>query len=285
MPRRAQLRLLRAIPKTKGLRATVALTSFMRRDLLELGFPPETTITLADGVDLELFGNVPDRGTCRQRLGLPLDRPLVGYVGSFEAVGCDKGLRVLLEAVAQLRAERFQPLPALVLVGGYAAQLDEYASQAVRLGLSPDDVHLQGRVPYAAVPTWIRACDILTIPSPATGHLTLHSSPLKLFEYLASGTAIVSSDLPSIREVLRDGQDALLVPPGDSESWSTAMRSLLSDRALAQRLRVASLSRARDYSWASRARRLLDASDRSSHGFVHDWRARGSLGATQEAAE
>ena len=62
------------------------------------------------------------------------------------------------------------------------------------------------------------------------------TSPLKLFEYMAAGRPIVASDLPSIREVLRDGVNALLVPPGDPVAMAAAIARLLGDRALAARL-------------------------------------------------
>ena len=58
---------------------------------------------------------------------------------------------------------------------------------------------------------------MLVLPNPASAISTHFTSPLKLFEYMAAGRAIVASDLPAIREVLRDGENALLVTPGDAE--------------------------------------------------------------------
>ena len=56
---------------------------------------------------------------------------------------------------------------------------------------------------------------MLVLPNPASAISSAFTSPLKLFEYMASGRPIVASDLPSLREVLRDGENALLVAPGN----------------------------------------------------------------------
>jgi glycosyltransferase involved in cell wall biosynthesis len=79
---------------------------------------------------------------------------------------------------------------------------------------------------------------------------------LKLFEYMASGRAIVASDLPSIREVLHDGVDALLVPPGDPTALAAAIQRILDDRDLARRLAAAALKAVPQYGWDRRAERL-----------------------------
>ena len=97
---------------------------------------------------------------------------------------------------------------------------------------------------------------MLALPNPASAISTRFTSPLKLFEYMAAGRAIVASDLPSIREVLHDGVDALLVVPGDANDLADALRRLLGDPALAAQLARAAFDAAPQYSWARRAERL-----------------------------
>ena len=83
-------------------------------------------------------------------------------------------------------------------------------------------------------------------------------SPLKMFEYMAAGKAIVSSDLPALREVLTDGEDALLVPAADVDAWEEAVDRLLADEALRTRLGVAAQKKLlRDFTWEARAERVL----------------------------
>jgi glycosyltransferase involved in cell wall biosynthesis len=83
-----------------------------------------------------------------------------------------------------------------------------------------------------------------------------HTSPLKAFEAMAAGRPIVASDLPSSREVLRHGENALLVPPGDAAALAAALRRLADDPALAARLARGAFEEAPRYSWDARARSL-----------------------------
>jgi glycosyltransferase involved in cell wall biosynthesis len=97
---------------------------------------------------------------------------------------------------------------------------------------------------------------VLVLPNPASAISTRFTSPLKLFEYMAAGRPIVASDLPSIREVLRHEENALLVEPGNPSALAAGVRRLLDDRALADRLSSAALADVQDYSWNRRAERL-----------------------------
>ena len=102
----------------------------------------------------------------------------------------------------------------------------------------------------------LRRASVLALPNPASAISTRFTSPLKLFEYLAAGRAIVASDLPSIREILHNEADALLVPPGDASALAGAIRRLLDDPALAARLARAAFEAAPQYSWDRRAEKL-----------------------------
>ena len=85
-------------------------------------------------------------------------------------------------------------------------------------------------------------------------------SPTKLFEYMGLRKAIVASDLDQIGEVVEHERSGLLCPPGDVESAAAAVRRLLGDPALRERLAEGALQRAADhYSWSAHARRILRA--------------------------
>lgn len=147
------------------------------------------------------------------------------------------------------------------LAGGDAADL-------AALGLpAPANLLCHGYLAPASVDDFLRQADVLLAPY-GTRVMVNHGralettrwcSPMKLFEYLAHGKAILCSDLPVLREVLRDGDDALLLPPEDPGAWQAAIERLDQDRALAQRLgstaRADFLAR---HSWSQRAERLLE---------------------------
>ena len=83
--------------------------------------------------------------------------------------------------------------------------------------------------------------------------------PMKVFSYMAAGRPIVAPDLPDIREVLANGQTALLVPPDDTNAAVAAVRGLLQDSARADRMGSAAREASRRFTWEARAQKIADA--------------------------
>ena len=174
--------------------------------------------------------------------------PVVAYAGHLYAW---KGVDVLLHALALL------PEASGLIIGGHSAEPDlaRVRQLAQRLGIR-DRVTFTGIVDPARVAGHLAGARVLVLPNPESAISTLFTSPLKLFEYMAAGRAIVASDLPSIREVLADGRNALLVKPGDQAALAAGIRTLINDRDLAQRLARAAFEDAAQYTWERRAQRL-----------------------------
>jgi glycosyltransferase involved in cell wall biosynthesis len=172
----------------------------------------------------------------------------IGYAGHLYPW---KGVDLVIEAVAALPDTRalivggHDKEPDLARVKAFAAQLD-CASRVTFTGL----------IPPADVAARLRECDVLTLPNPASAISSAFTSPLKLFEYMASGRPIVASDLPAIREVLRHEDNALLVQPGDPQALVAGIARIKDDAALGRRLADQARSDVRDFTWARRAERL-----------------------------
>ena len=81
---------------------------------------------------------------------------------------------------------------------------------------------------------------------------------MKLFEYMAAGKPILASDLPALREVVRDGESALLLPPADVGAWTAAILRLLADDDLRGRLAANAQALVwAHYTWDARAHSIL----------------------------
>jgi glycosyltransferase involved in cell wall biosynthesis len=175
-------------------------------------------------------------------------RRVVGYAGH---VYPWKGVEVLLDALALVPEARG------LIVGGHPQEpdLDRLRGRAGRLGLD-SRVTFAGMVEPRRVAEVIGTVDVLALPNPATHVSQRYTSPLKLFEYLAAGRPIVASDLPAFREILRDGENALLFEPGSATALASAIRRVLDDEELAGRIARGALVTAREYSWDRRAERL-----------------------------
>lgn len=178
-------------------------------------------------------------------------RPVVGYAGHLYPW---KGVDVFVRALAAV------PEVDGLVIGGHPAETDLQRVRALAASLGvADRVTFTGHVAPTDVITRLAEASFLVLPNTSSSISERYTSPLKLFEYLALGRAIVASDLPAVREVLTDGATALLVPPGDAAAMATAMRRLIEDTALAGRLAAAAHALAPRYTWDARAERLESA--------------------------
>jgi glycosyltransferase involved in cell wall biosynthesis len=143
-----------------------------------------------------------------------------------------------------------------------AGLMDEIDVLVLGPRLGPDlpaNVRPLEHVRHHQVGPHLAACDVLVLPGRSEDHYARHSSPLKLFEYMASGRPIVASDLPGLREVVTHGETAWLVTPDDPAALAAGVRQVLSlpDRgaSLGARGRAAVAGR----TWTNRARAMLAA--------------------------
>jgi glycosyltransferase involved in cell wall biosynthesis len=147
----------------------------------------------------------------------------------------------------------------LVVVGGLPPEpdLDRLKDLAARLSLE-DRVRFRGFVPPPSLATERAKTDVFVIPLLDSTTARLFTSPLKLFEAMASGRPVVASDLPAIREILEHERNALLVPPGDARALAAAVERLLRDSALSAKLAARAFEDVKAYSWDRRAQAIED---------------------------
>lgn len=175
----------------------------------------------------------------------------VGYVGSWYP---GRGIELI---VAMARKE---PLMRFIVAGGERSQL-------IQMGLRPpDNLECKGYIAPSAVDALLGQTDVLLAPyahQVSTGFgaaldTTRWCSPMKLFEYMAHGKAIICADLPVLREVMADSENCLLVEPNHTESWQAALARLDEDRALAAKLGANARAQFLEHhTWSDRAKRAL----------------------------
>ncbi len=165
-----------------------------------------------------------------------------------------KGVDSLIAAMAQLPGRR------LTVVGGNDPNDIARARAHAREAGVADRVEFVGQVSPATVAGWLRRARVGVVPLPGAGFIeaSTFTSPLKVFELMQAGVPLVASDLPSMRELLRSGEHALLVTPDDPAALAAGIARLLEDRALAARLVHAASEHVRAYTWERRAQRLLE---------------------------
>lgn len=162
-----------------------------------------------------------------------------------------KGVDVFLQALAA------SPEVDGLVIGGHPGETDlsrvTELAKSLNLGTR---LRITGLLPPHDVPAALAMADVFVLPNTATAISERYTSPLKLFEYLARGGAIIASDLPALREVLTHDATAYLVPPGDVNALAAALSRLAADAPLRSRLGQAAKDLSSQYTWERRAERL-----------------------------
>ncbi|MBN2371261.1 MAG: glycosyltransferase family 4 protein [Vicinamibacteria bacterium] len=190
--------------------------------------------------------DVPEEGVAPR---LPTtEPPSVVYAGQLYPW---KGVDVLVQAMRRV------PRARLVILGGLAGEPD-----MARIGALVEScglggrIEMRGTVPQGQVFAALLEASVVAVPYLRSAMTEAHTSPIKAFEAMAAARPIVCADLPSSREILRHGENALLVPPGDAVALGDAITRLIEDRPFAERLARAAFADAPNYSWNARAVKL-----------------------------
>ncbi len=194
---------------------------------------------------------MPSPAQARKELGLA-QGITAGYTGHFYA---GRGIEILVDL-----ARRF-PRAQFLWVGGRPEDVDRWRAALRDNGIK--NVTLTGFIENSRLPLYQAAADILLMPyeyaiaGSSGGNSAEICSPMKMFDYLAAGRAILSSDLPVLREVLNEG-NAVFCSPKDLPAWERAFDALLDDTELRIKLGAQARRDAQQYGWKERARKALE---------------------------
>lgn len=228
------------------------VTGVLARMIEEAGTPPEKIHVIQNGVEPEQL-EPHDPRPARERFGLT-DRIVLGFTGFVrDWHGVDRILRWMA------RSGRDDLHLLLVGDGDVVPDLKRLAAE---LGLA-ERFTVTGVVQRHEVAGLVAAFDVALQPA-----ATAYASPLKQFEYMALGKAILAPDQPNIAEILADGADALLFPPTDEEAMGRQLARLVADPALRARLGAAARATLlrQDLTWAGNARRVEEIAARLVDG-------------------
>lgn len=201
--------------------------------------------------DVEAFGANHDTRVVRRGLGLTTTEPVVIWMGGFYPW---HDLDLLLKSFTLVLQRH--PDSKLLLVGD--GQTRASVERLVQKNGLRHAVILTGAIAHTSMPEMLSIADVAVVPSapvPASHGGT--GTPLKLFEYMAAGKAIVATAQNHTADVIQDGHNGLLVEAGNVEGFAEAMLTLLNDPAERGRLGQNARQLAVElYSWEQYTRRL-----------------------------
>lgn len=225
----------------RNLKGIVSTNIWKRDELIRRGIDRDRILVAPNGFDSSAFERARTLDL-REMLRVPSDSKLVMYTGQLFGW---KGAHILAKAIQELPTHVHA-----VFIGGNAKETVSFKEQYAH-----PRIHVLGQKPHHEMPAYQVTADLLVVPNvPINRESSFETSPIKLFEYMASKRPIVASDLPSIREIV-NGESVLLVEPNDPHALAKAIERVLENPAVHRVQKAYELSL--QYSWKARAGRLL----------------------------
>lgn len=235
----------------------------------EYGVDPRRVLHVPDAVNPDWFRPWSDQERAEfrarkfelkcQTLGIPLERPVVVYLGLLADY---QGVSALLDAAAKILA---RGTDVHFLIMGYPGA-DRYIQQAHAMGIY-DRVSFPGRIPYEQIAQWLAVGDVAIAPK-----LSQSEGNGKILNYMATGLPVVAFDNPVSRDYL--DRDGVFAPPGDVNALAAGIESLLGDpahaRTLGKRLRARAVEK---FTWDASAYKIEQAYHVLVQGREPEWSA------------
>ncbi len=230
-----------------GFEKLVVITDPLRDYYKQFGCPADKIEVMPDAVDAARFEKLK---TVSGKKGTYC----IGYLGSLYS---GRGVEVIFE-LAQLR-----PRDVFFVYGGIEKYVQKWRERMHGI----ENLHIKGHIPNAEVPAALETIDVLLMPyqrkvaaSGNRGDISKVFSPMKMFEYMASGRPIISSNLPVLQEVLQHEENCLLVEPDDIYAWKKALDRIIDEPDLATTLATNARKQVELlYTWDKRVQRILES--------------------------
>lgn len=205
-------------------------------------FPPEKITVIHNGIDIDKF-SAAKPGILRGELGVGAETKIVGMVGR---VNPSKGHETFLQSIPEIQAKC--PNTVFVVVGG-----GEYISELQRMNRA---VHFLG--PRGNIPEIMKDLDVFVLAS--------WNEPFGLVtvEALAAGVPVVATNTGGTAEIITDGETGLLIPPKDPVKLAQAVKRVLSDEKLADKLKEGGVRRAKIFN-------IRDMAINTLNVYAHTW--------------
>jgi glycosyltransferase involved in cell wall biosynthesis len=228
--------------------AIIAISNILKEYYIKLGVKAEKIHVIPNGADPEKFRPREKPVDMIKKYALQ-DKIVIGWIGSL--VGWS-GIENLI-AMALHVLENY-PNVAFLLVGGGANK--EFFQEKLHIKNYAPRVTLAGTVSHDEVPQYLACMDIVLAPYPKLPFW--YPSSLKIFEYMAAGKAVIASDIGQVGEVIKDGENGLLIDPDVGAALLQKTVSLIENAALRKRLGVQARREVLEtYTWEQQAKKII----------------------------
>lgn len=227
----------------------IVVSNVLKDYLLSVGVPGEKIAVVPNGADGDMFNPITSGLEIRKEYRLE-DKKVICYSGSLDQQW--QGIEDILNSAKIVSSA--DPSVRFLIIGNTAGQEELLKS-------APENVIFTGSVDHSEVPGYLAAADVLLAPyklKKGFEDVGFYNSPVKLFEYMAMGKAIVTSSIGQISEVIEHGKTGLLIEPGDYKELAENILMLLENKQLREKLGSnARVEFERNYTWNLNARQIM----------------------------
>lgn len=238
-----------------NLTAFVVITHSLKNYYIKkYGIDSEKIVVLPDGVNIKEYDYSNDEILQNDTLN-------IAYVGGLYQ---GRGIDIVIELAKRDKKNNY------LVVGGRPDQVTYWQKELEKASLEKKNIKFLGQIPNAQVPSLLAKQDILLMPYQkkvginGTEDTAKWMSPMKMFEYMASGRVIISSRLPVLEEILHDKENAYLVEPNDINQWLAAIKRIDRKRNEARDIATRASTDVKQYAWINRALKIIKIVEETS---------------------
>jgi len=230
----------------KNAKGVIVINQLIKETLIkEFKLTPDKIIVHSNGIDLKQFDIAVSYSEARQKLWLPLDRHIALYVGK---VYDWKGMEILVDAAPNLDANTY-----LYLVGATESELHKIGN-----GKLVANMVCVGQRDYKEIPLWLKAADVLLVLGTKQNEYSYyHTSPMKMFEYMASRTLIVASKTPAVMQAVSDAE-VVFYEPDNSKDLAEKIRYVLQNSLETSEKINNAFAKVTNLTWQKRANSIIN---------------------------
>ncbi len=230
----------------------VTVADTVRDSMIEHGMPPEKLIKLHNGYNKSFIIRQPQKAiTWRQKLLKNDQKYLVVYAGALQKF---KGIDILIDVASQMPNVQF------VCAGGKPTEVEHYQQLAKEKQVN--NILFLGYILHDELASLLQAADILAHPH-CSGKAATFTSPMKLFDYLASGNPIVATEIPSLTEFKNTQAIAAWCEPDNPHKFAEALQWVLENYPRKVDGYAEIIEFVKQFSWENRAERIISYVDES----------------------
>ncbi|MHB2147451.1 glycosyltransferase family 4 protein [Calditrichota bacterium LG25] len=224
----------------------IVVSTPLKKIVMDYGVPEEKITVLPNGTDPERFNPDIDDRSLRKKLNLT-GKIVLGFVGILRRW---HNIDQLITVLEELNLPRLNSAMIFLGDGPSYQELVEFNREKGHEAW----IRFLGRIPHSEIQQYIAMMDVAISP-----HATPYSSPMKILEYMAMEKAILAPDMENIRDILRDGENALLFKPDDARSLKEKLLLLIQNEDLRRRLgKTARRDVVQKFTWLGNARKTAE---------------------------